>query len=169
MRLAEFIERHCGRPIPAEALAYRAQTAWRDWGRLGAAGAALKERLGEVAALADSCRRMLDVLAELKGLLDKPTEFNRRIVRVDELRSAVQRQDRIYGMVTMVSQMAEFKKFAADQKLSSDRSGGTKRVLRQLDRDIEFVEALLEGADELDGILRRAVERIERAQEEHGA
>jgi hypothetical protein len=71
-------------------------------------------------------------------------------------------------MVTMVSQMAEFRRFAADQKLSSDKSAGTKKVLRQLDRDIEFVEALLEGAEELTAILTGATDRIDKALTEHG-
>jgi hypothetical protein len=168
MRLGEFIEQYCQRGIPAERWAYREKARLRDWSRLPAARSALAERIQEVADLAELCRQMRDVLAELKGLADKPAEFNRRIVRVDELRSAVRRQDRIYGMVTMVSQMAEFRRFAADQKLSSDKSGGTKKTLRQLDRDIEFVEALLEGTEELTAILAGATDRIDKALAEHG-
>jgi len=168
MPLAEFLKRHCRETIPPERLAYRGQTTWRDPSRLPPARAALAERIEEVAGLRKLCEQMQEVLGKLKGLANKPAEFNRRIVRVDELRSAVQRQDRIYGMVTMVAQMAEFRRFAADQKLSSDKSLGAKRVLRQLDRDIEFVAALIEGAEELIAILTGALERIDRALVEDG-
>ena len=163
MTLARFLEHHCQKPIPPERLAYRTQTVWRDPTRLQPAGQALLERIEEVAGLRELCQQMLAVLGKLKGLVDRPAEFNRTIVRVDELRSAVQRQDRIYGMVTMVSQMAEFRRFAADQKLSSDKSVGVKRVLGQLNRDVEFVNALIQGTDELTTILTGALQRIDRA------
>jgi hypothetical protein len=163
MRLAEFVGRYCREPIDPARLAYRRRVTWRDPSRLKPAREALLERCKEVAALRELCERMREVLDELKGLVDKPASFNRRIVRVDELRAAVQRQDRIYGMVTMVAQMAEFRRFAADQKLSSDKSAGAKRALGQLERDIEFVDALIEGAEELSEILRGAVQRFDRA------
>ncbi len=77
----------------------------------------------------------------------------------------MQKQGRIFRMVTSVSQQAELRRFAADHKLSGARSAGRERASRQLDRDIEFVNGILEGADELEKILDGAVVRMKQLRE----
>ena len=129
---------------------------------LDAARNELAARVEEVRCVRELCQRTLRVLGELKGLVGNPSAFNRKIVRVDELRAAIQKRDRVFQMVTSVSQQAELRRFAADHKLSGAKSGSRKRAMLQLKRDREFVAGVIEGADELEVILKGAMERMER-------
>ena len=83
-------------------------------------------------------------------------------------RVSLHRGDVIFRMVSDVSQLAEWQKFADDRRLSVDlsRTGdgdkldGPQRARRQLDRDLRFVESLLEGCDALAEILGGALARF---------
>jgi len=167
MTLAEAAERFCTRPIPPELNAYRTEAPRWDPNRLRPACERLRQRRDELTAFRDLCKNTLDLLQELTGLVEKPNEFNRLIGKVDELRTRVRQHQTIYEMVSSVSQLAELRRFTADRKIKAQDPSGGDRARRQLARDIEFVEHLLEGCDVLDGILVSAVERFDRAIEEH--
>ena len=59
------------------------------------------------------------LIGEMGALVENPAEFNRRIVRIDELRVLVQERELIFRMVSDVSQLAEWHKFSADRKLAA--------------------------------------------------
>lgn len=140
-----------------------------DAKRLPAAAIALRKRLAELSEFRGLCTQTRDLLAEMERLLDRPAEFDRRIVRVDELREMVFARGLIFQMVSDVSQLAELQKFSADRRLASDQSraaAGSEmspvdRARRQLARDRRFVDALLEGCAALQEILDCAVRRTE--------
>lgn len=161
MPLGEALRRFAREPIPAECFAYRQSVRWFDPSLWPAARRALRQRITEVRELRDLCRQTVAVLTEMKDLLRNPREFNRRMSRVDELRAKVRQRDIVYGIITSVSQLAELRKFAADLRLAADDTHEIERARRQLDRDIEFVNSLIEGANELEEIFTRADERFD--------
>lgn len=163
MSLAEVASRYCSRPIPAEAFAYRTTTRWRDPSRLAAGKQQVEQRLREIEAMAEICRKMVSVLKGLTELLGEPAQFNRRIAEVDALRMKLKSHERAYRMVSSVTQHAELQRFAADRKLSLADVDARDRARRQLERDIHFVEAMLEGTDALKGILTGCNERLDAA------
>jgi len=104
-----------------------------------------------------------DILHELRGLLVDPARFNRRLVRVDELRALVQEHDLIFAMVRDVSQLGELQRFAADRRIAGETRSDSVRAERQLQRDEQFMSSLLEGCARLRAILIESLARFDAA------
>ncbi|MBN1341237.1 MAG: motility associated factor glycosyltransferase family protein [Phycisphaerae bacterium] len=168
MTLAEAAARFCTRPIPRQLDAYRAEAPVFEAGRLPPARARLAARREELIKFRELCQKTIDLLRKLTDLADKPGEFNRVVAQVDEVRSRVQQHQTVYEMVSGVSQMAELRRFTADRKIKADDPSGLDRARRQLTRDVDFIEHMLEGCDALDKILSGAIERFDRAMEARG-
>src|SRR5690606_1684633 len=107
--------------------------------------------------------KMLALLKKLVGLVESPAEFNRRIVEVDALRVKIKIHERAYRLVSSVTQHAELQRFAADRRLSLAEIDAPARARRQLERDIRFVEAILEGTGALTKILETCRDRFDAA------
>jgi hypothetical protein len=163
MPLREVAERYCGQAIPPERYAYRDEVKWLDSSRLEPARKELEARQAEADDLKDSCERMLKLLNELIGLTGRPEVFNRRLAEVDALRVKVRAQDRVYRMVTALSQHAELQRFRADRQLGLTDLTGADRAKRQLERDVRFVEAVLEGTEALRELLKESLGRFDEA------
>jgi hypothetical protein len=162
MPLADAASQYCRTPIDAAKLDYLKRP-WDDFARLRPARDALTARRKELDEFEALCRETRDILEELTKLVDEPREFNRRIARVDELRTLVQEHDNIFAMVRDVAQLGELQKIAADRRLQSPGQGDTARVQRQLQRDVQFIEAMLTGCRELRGILDDSLKRFDNA------
>ncbi|MCL2330654.1 MAG: DUF115 domain-containing protein [Phycisphaerae bacterium] len=163
MPLAEVAERYCSRAIPAERFAYRDELKWWDNARLSEGRQPLQDRISEIDELIASCKKMLAVLKELTGMVDRPDVFNRRLAEVDALRVRIRQNDLAYRMVSSVTQHAELQRFAADRRLSLIDLDAQAIARRQLERDVRFVEAIIEGAQALKDILAKSIERIDAA------
>ncbi len=163
MTLAQAAEEHCRRPIPPERFAYRRQLKWRDPSRLAAGRKQVQFRRDEVSDLVATCEKMLGLLKELTGLVEQPPEFNRRIAEVDALRVRIRAQDKAYQMVSAVSQHAELQRFSADRRLGLQDLDSAARARGQLERDIRFVEAIIEGAGVLREIMDESLARFDAA------
>lgn len=164
MTLREAVGRFCRDPLPAECFDYLDRP-WYDRAALGAARKVLASRREGLGAFRSMCEETRDVLDELVSLVDDPPAFNRRLVRVDELRTMVQEHDIVFRMVESVSQLGELQKYSADKRIKLDGVGGKDRARRQLRRDRRFLHALLGGCDELGRILDDALGRFDRAAE----
>jgi hypothetical protein len=162
MTLREVGETYCQRPVPRERFAYLDQANWRNTARLKQGREQIQQRMAEVEAMLATCREMVAVLGELKGLLSEPRAFNRRIADVDTLRLKVKAQDRTYRLISMVAQHAELQRFSADRQLGMEDVDGTARAERQLERDSRFVEAFSEGGEVLKEILTETLHRFDR-------
>jgi hypothetical protein len=163
MPLAEALQHYATRPLPVDALRYRDETTWFHASALALARQEVEGRLKELDGLRAVCTETLALLEEMTSLVSHPREFNRRMIRVDELRTKVAGQQRIFRLVGEVSQLAEFRKFTADRHIDAEQSTGPERARAQLARDREFVQALLEGCDRLEPILRGSLERFDQA------
>lgn len=162
MPLAAAADRFCGRRIEPERFDYL-RTPWHDASRLAPAREELVSRLKGLEKFRAICEETRDILRELRGLLREPARFNRRIVRVDELRALVQEHDLIFAMVRDVSQLGELQRFAADRRMAGEVGSDGARAERQLQRDEAFMAALLDGCGRLRSILDESVGRLDAA------
>ncbi len=163
MTLRAAADAHCGRAIPPEKFAYLKQLNWHDASRLAAARKELAARMSEADAMAELCRKAIEILKELLTLLDQPDRFNRRIADVDTIRVRIRAMERTYQVVSSLSQHAELQRFSADRRLGLSDLSKTDLARKQLERDIRFVEAILEGTSALGEILRESLDRFDHA------
>ncbi|MCK4658800.1 MAG: motility associated factor glycosyltransferase family protein [Phycisphaerae bacterium] len=160
MSLGEALERFCTEPLPAECFAFRRAVKWFDDSRLKPAMAKLAKRLEEVREVKSICQETINVLGELQKLTSRPERFNRRLARVDELRTRLNDSSRGYAIINTLSQLSELRRFTADRKLDISGVTGAERASRQLARDLEYVKATVEGADVAEEILSTALDRF---------
>ena len=164
MTLEDAMERHCTKPIDAQRFAYRKTTLWKDSTRLEKTRDELDDRLKELEEVADVCEELLSLLHELQTLTDDPDRFNQRLVRVDELRTKVQRATRPYELVNLATQITELRRYSADRRLSAERpADDIERAKRQLDRDIDFISGVADGTKEVRQMIEASRQRIETA------
>jgi len=57
--------------------------------------------------------------------------------------------------------LAELRRFTADAKLTASDAQGAELARRQLTRDMEFVNGIIEGADALEEILQGCLARFD--------
>lgn len=161
MTLREVVNRYCDRPLPDGAFAYRSEAVWNDSSRFDDFKKQVSDRIDEIIKIRDVCDEMLGLLSELQDLTNDPVKFNRRLVRVDELRAVVNRAGRSYDIVTSATQRAELQRYTADRKLDASDATGIDRAIRQLDRDVRFVEAFREGVVRMIDILQETLKRFD--------
>ncbi|MCO6439279.1 MAG: motility associated factor glycosyltransferase family protein [Phycisphaerae bacterium] len=160
MRLDEVAARFCREPIDEDRFAYREEANWFDGTRLPEAAGEVDERVAELDDVVTVCDELLVLLDELEGLTSDPLRFNRRLVRIDELRSRIHHQSRGYRIVNAATQAAEFRRYAADRQLGAVESTGVERARQQIARDREFIRAVREGAIDVRGVLKDAASRV---------
>jgi len=163
MTLSEAANQFCKKPIDPARFAYRNEMGQPDKSRLPPAARELEHRIAEVDAAIGVCDELLAVLQELSAITHEPELFNRRLARVDELRAKVAQDSRTYQIINFASQLAEFRRFSADRRIGMAELNDAERAKRQIERDMEFINGVREGAVTVKPILTDALERIERA------
>lgn len=163
MSLHEALERFGRAPIDPSRFAYRKSTCWRDPSRAAAAVTELEKRLQELEEAVRVCDELLDLLDELAGLTGDPPRFNRRLVRVDELRAAVHQESRPYQIVNGVAQLSELRRFSADRRISAAGDEPVERAKSQIARDKDFIGGVRSGALDVKPLLADALERLRQA------
>lgn len=163
MTLRDAAERFCGNEIDPRRFAYRKTTRWRDGSRLARTKTELERRIDELDGVVALCNELLDLLRELEGLAEDPPRFNKRLIRVDELRAKVHRESRAYRIVNGATQLIEFRRFTADRKIGALEAEGAERARRQIARDIEFITGVRDGALDVKPMLTEALQRVANA------
>ncbi|MCP4594306.1 MAG: motility associated factor glycosyltransferase family protein [bacterium] len=161
LTMSEVLERFCREPLPEGCFAYQRTVKWWDDSRLSPARSELSARLAEVRDVKRICEQTTPLLIELKGLAGQPDRFNRRLAKLDELRTQLNAASRGYAVINAVSQLSEFRRFSADQKLATSAATGPERARRQIERDLEFVRSIDEGATVAEELLSTALARID--------
>jgi len=164
MPLAEAAERYCREPIDPQRFAYRATTNWRDPSRLPATAHEIEQRLDALDGVVAMCDELLAILKELKGLTHDASRFNNRLVRVDELRTKIQRDSRSFQIVNAATQLIEFRRYSADRRIKADEMNEIERAKRQIKRDREFITGVRDGAVEVKPMLVEALTRVRKAE-----
>lgn len=163
MSLAEAAATFASATIDPARFAYRDTTEWRDRSRLEDAAGQLESRLAEFKEVTAVCDEMLTLLGELDGLTHDPDRFNKRLVRVDELRVRVSQESRPFQIINGAMQMAEFRRFSADRRIGADDKSEAERAKAQIARDIDFVTSVRDGTHVVEAMVTDALQRIERA------
>jgi hypothetical protein len=160
MTLHETAERHCARPIDTQRFEYRTRLRWRDPANVAATRGALEQRIGELARARTVCEELLTLFDELDGLVHDPQRFNRRLARVDELRTRIHQESRAYRIINQSTQMVEFRRYIADRRIKAATADGAEIARRQIARDREFITGVRDGARDLEPVLREALQRM---------
>jgi hypothetical protein len=162
MTLADATNRYCGSAIDPERFTYRDTIRHHDPARLEATAAQLARRITEIDGVVTLCDELLTLLEELKGLTGDPDRFNKRLIRVDELRTKVHLEARAYQIVNAATQITEFRRFSADRKIQAAHASGSDEIGRaegQIARDIDFISGVRDGAHEVKPMLVDALDR----------
>jgi len=165
MPLDDAIRQFAQKPIDSVRWAYRGATKWRDPSRLPAAESALERRLAELDDAVSLCDELLQILHELEGLTGDPDRFNRRLIRVDELRTKVAAESRVYQIINAAMQLAEFRRFSADRRIEAGELSHVERAKQQIARDVEFITGVRDGAIEVRPMLVEALTRVREARD----
>ena len=160
MSLENAAATHCAAAIDATRFAYRKTTAWRTNDRVAATRRELQARIKEIDEVATVCEELLSLLSELDGLTDDAAAFNRRLVRVDELRSTIHHDTRAYRIVNAYTQLAELRRYSADRRLKAVESDDAERARGQIARDTAFITGVRDGVRELSPILESSLKRL---------
>ena len=122
--------------------------------------AALEQRLVELREIRGIALATAEILEKLGRLFDRPAEFNRLVMRVDELRARMVQNDLTYSLVVQVSQLAELRRVHADRAIRDDECETVETARRRLRRDREYVAAFIDGCNYLEQMLPQALERV---------
>jgi hypothetical protein len=158
MPLRDAARRYCTRPLPVQLFTEGEAVPAGELAR--ASVPALEQRIEELHRLRGIAREMSGLLERLEGLVEKPAEFNRLIVRVDELRTLIHNYDQMYRLVVEVSAMAELRRHTADRRLGVSRTETPATARQRLKRDRDFVEGFIDGCEFLAQVLPEALARL---------
>lgn len=159
MPLREAVARYCTDPLPPGLLAPAGGTG--DAAALcRRAAAQLERRIDEVEHLWRVATETSRLLERLEQLVERPREFNKLIVRVDELRTIIHKYPGMYRLVLDVSAAADLRRYSADRRLGAPAGETPHTARRRLARDREFVAAFIEGCEFLRRVLPEALRRV---------
>lgn len=136
--------------------------------RLQAAAKEIEQRIRELNEVAGVAAELGELFDELESLVCDPDRFNRRLIRVDELRSRIHRESRPYRIINAATQWIEFRRFSADRRIELAEASGPDRARKQIARDREFIQGVREGAVEVTRILRDSLARVQESCEAGG-
>lgn len=159
MSLAQVSERYLSDPLPSDLFDLPGQqTSELDF---APHRAEIETRAREIRDIREIARQTRAVLKKLEQLVDAPREFNRQIARIDDLRTRMSRHTTTYELLMQVCQEANFRRHSVDRQLGESSTETRQSAPERLRSDIEFVEAMIEGADLLLTLLPRVIARLE--------
>ena len=163
MTLREATAPFLDRKISPQRLDYRQDTTWRDPALLPDAAEAVASRLAALDDAAAVCDELLTLFEELRKLTHDPMRFNRRLVRVDELRAKVHQDTSVYMIINAATQLTELRRYSADRVLGAFEGNDAERAKRQLDRDTAFITGVRDGVADVRPMLEEALLRLRAA------
>lgn len=158
MTLAEAAAESCTRDLPPDLFALQASPG--DIVSKDKTLAAVEARIKDIEDIRKIAHDTYQLLEKLMGLTDRPKEFNRLIVKVDELRSRMSARGRTYSLISYAAQLAELRRIHADRAIHDDAVETAASARRRLRRDREYVSAFIEGCDFLLEVLPQSRDRV---------
>ena len=166
MSLKEAAQKYCKEPIDKGLFAYRDEIKIkRD--KLKPAQEAVLRRIKDLEEFAAIGEETLGIVREMIDLVDDQAELNRRMVRLDELRTRVKHRMDTHRLASFVGQSAELHRFRQDRTIGVEHHEGKELQRHQLRRDIGYVAEVNKGCERMIGMLRECVDRIEEALREN--
>ncbi len=161
LTLAEAAGQYCTKVIDRGLFTYQDRVEWYSQERLAWGREQLEKRIEDVEAFKDIVQETIGLVKEMLDLLDDQPKLNRKMVRLDELRSLVKQRQTVYTLVGLVSQTAEYVRFREDRRIGVANKQGKERQRQQLMRDIAYVSELERGCNLLITLLEEGIERFD--------
>ena len=158
MTFAEAIEQFCTEPIASDAPSHRGL----NFDRLPEALDCLRNRLEDATKIEQIGRETMPLLEEIRDHLDDQSRVNRAISRIDLLRAKMNELHAAYHLITALTQNTELKRFHADRKIGASRVDGTERQRRQVQRDIDNVQGVIDASIEFQKLMRECISQLAR-------
>jgi hypothetical protein len=157
MSFAEAIEKFCSQDIQ---IAPPLHGGLR-FDRLGECAASLRKRLDEAIRIEQIGRETMPLLEEIRDHLDDQARVNRAIARVDLLRAQMNELFGAYHLITQLTQNTELKRFQADRKISAAKVDGMEKQRRQVQRDIDNVQGVIDASIAFQKLMRHCIGEID--------
>lgn len=163
MPLAEAIARHCAAPLQAGVPVHPGLR----WDLLDECATSLHKRRDESDKIARISRETLPLLEEIRDHLSDQARVNRAIAKLDALRQQLETVGHCYNLVIQLTQRTELNRFHADRKISTSKVEGTERQRRQVMRDIDNVQAVIDASSEFQKLIDTAIANVEAFRARH--
>ena len=157
MTFAQAIEQFCTEEISLETPEHRGL----NFDHLPEGAASLRNRLDDALKIERIARQTLPLLEEIRDNLDDQGRVNRAIARIDLLRGQMNAMHEAYHLITQLTQKTELKRFQADRKISAAKIDGAERQKRQVQRDIDNVQGVIDASMEFQKLMRQVIDSIE--------
>ncbi len=162
MTLRQAAKEFCDRPVCWDKCRYEKIAGCADIDKLKRARELVQKRIEQVQELKDITVQTIDVVKEMLGLIDNQAELNRKMVRLDELRTMVKQRQMIYRMVMYVSQVGEMFRFRRDRAIELSKAEGKEKQRQQLRRDMGYVTEVRNGCERLEAMLEECLKRFDK-------
>lgn len=160
MTLAEAVEQHATRPVPAIAVPPREL----DRDRLEALLDLMHTRLREVNELRNTSKRTIPILRQMQEHQRDNARMQTLFTRLKKLQSQVHTElQAAFTLVNALNTVGAFKRSKTDHAISYLKGDVYERQTQQLERDIENLDWLIQACDEAMEIFREARGRVEEA------
>lgn len=164
MTFADAIETFCGDEIRIDPPTHGGL----NFHRLGECSMSLRKRSEEAAKIVQIGQETMPLLKEIRDYLDDQNRVNRAIARIDLLRAKMNELHDAYHLITQLTQNTELKRFHADRKISAAKLDGAEKQRRQVQRDVDNVQGVIEAAIEFQKLMHQCIGQID-SQLEHPA
>ena len=156
--LADAIAQHLTSPLPQLPPASRSLNP----DRLTATADFIRTRIQQVGKLQSLSRKTIPVLESMKTDQRDPTRMPRHFEKLNDLHKQVAQLNEAFELVNSLNQVGAFNRQRADRAIRVDESNidPYERQSRQLDRDIQNITWIIEGAGETLNILNESLTRI---------
>lgn len=158
MPLADAMREHCTRPLPETPADHAALQPERVQECL----LCLDRRLEDAARIAEISRETLPLLEEIRDHLQEQSRVNQAIARIDVLRNRMNELGRSYDLIMQLTQSTEMRRFEADRLLAASKLSGAGKQRRQVMRDIDNVQAVIEAAEGFQQLVEQAIVHLRR-------
>ena len=109
----------------------------------------------------DIAASVLPLLEEIRDNIADQARVNRAIARIDPLREEMNRCGRSYDLVMYLAQKSEFDRFKKDMAIQGREMDPKVLQLRQVQRDIDNAQSVLDAADLFLALMADARQRVD--------
>jgi hypothetical protein len=144
MPLAEAIRQYCATPLDLP----RRERPPLQWEKVEQALACLGRRADEAERVEQIAGETLPLLRGVRDHLDDQRRVNQLIAQIDVLRARMNEFGPAYDLIMQLTQSTELRRFQADLRISAAKLTGVAKQRKQVERDIDNVEAVRAAAAE---------------------
>lgn len=157
MNLADALAAHAIRPAPRVPLPVRGL----DPRKLAAINDLLEQLMTEVHELRQLTKKTVPLLHQMIEHQRDMERMNKLFQDLDRNKKKVDRMPRAFGLVNDLNSIGAFKRARADRAIQNSGGSVFEKQTRQIERDLENLNWLVQGCDEATTIFRNALSRVQ--------